>query len=53
LKVVEVNTGGEFKGLMSTTDVDIAGEIVEEAVRISAQRRHVLQAVPVAAGRVD
>ncbi|MEA2530337.1 MAG: [lysine-biosynthesis-protein LysW]---L-2-aminoadipate ligase [Thermomicrobiales bacterium] len=53
LKVVEVNTGGEFKGLMSTTDVDIAGEIVEEAVRISAQRRHVQQAVPVAAGRVD
>ncbi len=32
LKVVEVNTGGEFKGLMSTTDVDIAGAIVEEAV---------------------
>lgn len=53
LKVVEVNTGGEFKGLMSTTDVDIAGEIVEEAVRISAQRRHVQQPVPVAAGRVD
>jgi [lysine-biosynthesis-protein LysW]--L-2-aminoadipate ligase len=53
LKVVEVNTGGEFKGLMSTTDVDIAGEIVEEAVRISAQRRHVQQAVPVAGGRVD
>jgi [lysine-biosynthesis-protein LysW]--L-2-aminoadipate ligase len=35
LKVIEVNTGGEFKGLMSTTDVDIAGEIVEEAVRIA------------------
>ncbi|MFN8592397.1 MAG: lysine biosynthesis protein LysX [Thermomicrobiales bacterium] len=35
LKVIEVNTGGEFKGLMSTTDVDIAGAIVDEAVRLS------------------
>lgn len=43
MKVVEVNTGGEFKGLLSTTDVDIAGEIVEEAVRISTQRRDVVQ----------
>jgi len=33
--VLEVNTGGEFHGLMTTTDVDIAGEIVEEAVRIA------------------
>lgn len=33
LAVIEVNTGGEFKGLMTTTDVDIAGAIVEEAVR--------------------
>jgi [lysine-biosynthesis-protein LysW]---L-2-aminoadipate ligase len=33
LKVIEVNTGGEFKGLMTTTNVDIAGAIVEEAVR--------------------
>jgi [lysine-biosynthesis-protein LysW]--L-2-aminoadipate ligase len=49
MTVVEVNTGGEFKGLMSTTDVDIAGEIVEEAVRVSAQRRQVQQVVPVAA----
>lgn len=32
LEVIEVNTGGEFKGLMSTTDVDIAGAIVDEAV---------------------
>lgn len=32
LVVIEVNTGGEFKGLMSTTDVDIAGAIVDEAV---------------------
>ena len=32
LKVIEVNTGGEFKGLMSTTDVDIAGAIVDEAL---------------------
>ena len=35
LQVVEVNSGGEFKGLMTTTDVDIAGEIVEEAVRLA------------------
>jgi [lysine-biosynthesis-protein LysW]---L-2-aminoadipate ligase len=41
LQVIEVNTGGEFKGLMSTTDVDIAGEIVEESIRVSAQRREV------------
>jgi [lysine-biosynthesis-protein LysW]--L-2-aminoadipate ligase len=33
LEVIEVNTGGEFKGLASTTDVDIAGAIVDEAVR--------------------
>lgn len=35
LQVVEVNSGGEFKGLMTTTDVDIAGEIVSEAVRLA------------------
>jgi [lysine-biosynthesis-protein LysW]--L-2-aminoadipate ligase len=33
LQVIEVNTGGEFKGLKSTTDVDIAGAIVDEAMR--------------------
>ena len=33
LQIIEVNTGGEFRGLMSTTDVDIAAEIVDEAVR--------------------
>jgi [lysine-biosynthesis-protein LysW]--L-2-aminoadipate ligase len=38
LKIVEVNTGGEFKGLLSTTDVDIAAEIVEESIRIAAKR---------------
>jgi len=32
LKIVEVNSGGEFRGLISTTDVDIAGEIVSEAL---------------------
>jgi [lysine-biosynthesis-protein LysW]--L-2-aminoadipate ligase len=36
LKIVEVNTGGEFGGLMTTTDIDIASEIVEEAIRIAA-----------------
>ena len=35
LSVVEVNTGGEFKGLMSTTDVDLAGAIVDEALRVA------------------
>jgi len=35
LKVIEINTGGEFKGLMTTTDRDLAGEIVEEAARIA------------------
>ena len=29
---VEVNTGGEFHGLMRTTDVDIAGKIVDEVL---------------------
>ncbi len=38
LKVIEINTGGEFKGLMTTTDRDIAGEIVEEAARIARER---------------
>lgn len=33
--VVEVNTGGEFHGLIKTTDVDLAGEIVEEGVRLA------------------
>jgi [lysine-biosynthesis-protein LysW]---L-2-aminoadipate ligase len=33
LEVIEVNTGGEFKGLMTTTDVDIAAAIVDEALR--------------------
>ncbi len=37
LKVIEINTGGEFKGLMTTTDRDLAGEIVEEAVRIARE----------------
>lgn len=32
LAILEVNTGGEFKGLMTTTDVDIAGAIVEETL---------------------
>jgi [lysine-biosynthesis-protein LysW]---L-2-aminoadipate ligase len=35
LQVVEVNSGGEFRGLLSTTDVDIAGEIVAEAARLT------------------
>ena len=37
LKVIEINTGGEFKGLMTTTDHDIAGEIVEETARLARE----------------
>jgi [lysine-biosynthesis-protein LysW]--L-2-aminoadipate ligase len=37
LKIIEVNTGGEFKGLMTTTDRDIAGVIVEEAARVARE----------------
>jgi [lysine-biosynthesis-protein LysW]--L-2-aminoadipate ligase len=32
LVCIEVNSGGEFHGLMTTTDVDIADEIVREAL---------------------
>ncbi len=35
LKILEVNTGGEFRGLLTTTDVDIADEIVAEAIRVA------------------
>lgn len=37
--VIEVNTGGEFKGLMTTTEVDIAGAIVDEAMRAAGVTR--------------
>jgi [lysine-biosynthesis-protein LysW]--L-2-aminoadipate ligase len=33
--VIEVNTGAEFKGLMSTTDIDIAAEIIDETMRVA------------------
>jgi len=35
--VIEVNTGAEFKGLMSTTDIDIPAAIVEETMRVGQQ----------------
>jgi [lysine-biosynthesis-protein LysW]--L-2-aminoadipate ligase len=35
LLCIEVNSGGEFHGLMSTTDVDIADEIVREALSLA------------------
>lgn len=35
LQVIEVNTGAEFKGLMTTTNVDIAAEIVNEAISLA------------------
>lgn len=37
LAIIEVNSGGEFKGLMETTSVDIADEIVSEALRLAAK----------------
>lgn len=36
LQIVEVNSGGEFRGLMTTTDVDIADAIVAEALNVAA-----------------
>lgn len=45
LEIVEVNTGGEFKGLMSTTEIDIAAEIVSEALHI-AEVNHLQPAAP-------
>ncbi|HEY8446699.1 MAG TPA: lysine biosynthesis protein LysX [Thermomicrobiales bacterium] len=47
--VVEVNTGGEFHGLMTTTDVDIAGEIVEEAIRMAHEADGVAKVATVGA----
>ena len=35
LLCIEVNSGGEFHGLMTTTDVDIADAIVGEAVKLA------------------
>jgi len=49
LQVLEVNTGGEFKGLMTTTDVDIAARIVEEAVRLAREGRGQLEPIGLAA----
>ncbi len=48
LKIVEVNTGGEFKGLMTTTEIDIADEIVLEAVRTAERGSGARAAVGVA-----
>ncbi|MCC6315183.1 MAG: lysine biosynthesis protein LysX [Thermomicrobiales bacterium] len=48
LQVVEVNSGGEFRGLMTTTDVDIAAEIVSEAIA-TAKRDKSKRRAPTAA----
>jgi [lysine-biosynthesis-protein LysW]--L-2-aminoadipate ligase len=37
LKVIEINVGAEFHGLMETTDVDIAGEILDYVVTRARQ----------------
>jgi [lysine-biosynthesis-protein LysW]--L-2-aminoadipate ligase len=37
MKVIEVNTGAEFKGLIQTTDVDIPGRIVDYVVNAAVQ----------------
>ncbi|MEX2426508.1 MAG: lysine biosynthesis protein LysX [Thermomicrobiaceae bacterium] len=39
LKVIEVNGGAEFKGLMSTTDCDIAQKIVDYVVESASSRK--------------
>ena len=39
LTVIEVNSGGEFRGLMATTDTDIAAEIVSEAMETARRGR--------------
>lgn len=38
-KVIEINVGAEFHGLVETTDVDIAGEIVEYLLRAARNGR--------------
>lgn len=37
MKVIEVNTGAEFKGLIQTTDIDIPGRIVDYVVNVARQ----------------
>lgn len=37
LKVIEINVGAEFHGLMETTERDIAGEIIEHLLRRQRQ----------------
>jgi [lysine-biosynthesis-protein LysW]--L-2-aminoadipate ligase len=39
LKVIEVNSGGEFRGLMGTTETNIAAEIVSEAIETAKHGR--------------
>jgi [lysine-biosynthesis-protein LysW]---L-2-aminoadipate ligase len=39
MKVIEVNTGAEFKGLIQTTDVDIPGRIVDYVVDAATRER--------------
>jgi [lysine-biosynthesis-protein LysW]---L-2-aminoadipate ligase len=51
LKIVEVNSGGEFSGLMKTTDVDIAAEIVSEALETAKRGKSKICAPAVSASR--
>jgi [lysine-biosynthesis-protein LysW]--L-2-aminoadipate ligase len=51
LKIVEVNSGGEFKGLMETTDIDIAAEIVTEALATAKRAKDKTCAPAVSATR--
>ena len=39
LQVIEVNTGVEFKGLIKTTDVDIAGVVADYVVQVARDER--------------
>lgn len=50
LKVIEINVGAEFHGLMETTERDIAGEIVSYLVEKAARLRHG-EPLPVGGGR--
>ena len=38
LKVIEINTGAEFKGLVEATGVDVPGAIVDYALQVAGVR---------------
>jgi [lysine-biosynthesis-protein LysW]---L-2-aminoadipate ligase len=50
LKVIEINVGAEFHGLMETTEVDIAGEILDYVVSKARQGRGAPVRIPAERG---